>query len=64
MTLKEIPFGDHFYWKGKRYKQVIRPHAHLVTGKFTIVCALMPQGGWVDMPSGRKVKLILRIKNE
>ncbi len=59
--LRDIPYKIEFYWKGERYKQILRPKN--VTGKFTVVCVLSKKldSDWVDMPSGRIVKPCVRI---
>jgi hypothetical protein len=59
MKLKDLDYDQLFYWSGRKWKQMVRlkidpPRA------FTICCAEHPQGGWVDMPSGRNVKPIIR----
>lgn len=58
--IKDIPFVKNFYWKGKRYKQLIR--SKFPKGCFTVVCAEVGNGNseWFNMPSGRKVKPIVR----
>lgn len=60
IKLKDVPYDVGFYWKGGRYKQVIRPKRP--KGKFMVICRLEkePCSKWVDMPSGRKVKPIMR----
>lgn len=63
IALRDIPFGEKFYWKGKKWVKVIEPK-HPKGKAYKLVCAQHPQGPWVDMPSGRKVKPIIRIKNE
>ena len=59
-SIRDIPFVQNFYWKGKRYKQLIRPRKP--PGKFVIVCVESDNGNsdWFNMPSGRMVKQILR----
>ena len=66
MKLKDIDYQTEFYWKGQRYKQVIRPKKQYVKNKaFKIVCCLSPTYGepWVDMPSGREVKPVIKTVN-
>jgi len=60
-TIKNIPFAQDFYWKGKRYKQLVRPK--FPKGCFTVACVEAGCGHseWFNMPSGRKVKPIVRI---
>ena len=62
-TIKDISYKQQFYWKGVRYKQIIRPKNP--KGKFTIVCCDVSNGQseWLDMPSGRKIKPVVRCKN-
>ena len=61
MKLKDLKFKDEFYWKGTRYKQLIRPINQ--PGKFTIICTVSTgEGGWLEMPAGRNVKPIIRIE--
>ena len=61
--LKDIPYSDCFYWKGKRYKKVIRPKNPI--GAFKIYCQLSndPYLELILMPAGRNVKKILRVEN-
>lgn len=63
ITIKSIPYEQNFYWKGKRYKQLIRPK--FPKGCFTVVCVEVLNGNseWLEMPSGRKVKPIVRINH-
>lgn len=65
MIIGEIPYTTQFYWKGVRYKQVIRPKGLYGKG-FTVVCveAKSPLKPWVDMPSGRTVKPVVRCPDE
>lgn len=60
-TIKSIPYEQDFYWQGKRYRQVIRPKNP--KGKFNIIVRLAdnPCRDWLEMPSGRKVKPIVRV---
>lgn len=62
MKLKDIEYKTEFYWKGDRYKQVIRPKA--ISGKCVIVCRPKndPCGDWIDMPAGREVKPVIKFK--
>lgn len=59
--LKDIPYKTEFYWKGKRYKQFMRPKHP--TGKFTVICYLArsPDNEYIDMPSGRLIKPVVRV---
>jgi len=63
MKLKDIDYQTEFYWKGKRYKQLIRPKKP--KGKFSVVCCLSPTWGeeWVRMPGGREVKPVIKPVN-
>lgn len=63
MKLADLPFGQLFYWKGRKWKAVISPK-NPPKRAYKIVCAEHPQGEWLDMPSGRKVKPIVRVKND
>jgi hypothetical protein len=60
MKLKDIKYEGDFYWKGKRYRQVIRPK--VMPRKCIIVCCITkdPCADWVDMPAGREVKPVLK----
>ena len=60
MKLKDVPYGQDFYWKGKRYRQFIRPK--YPEGAFKVTCYQPPQGECVGMPSGRDVKPVVRAK--
>ena len=66
MKLSEIPYEADFYWKGQRYGQVIRPK-NPPSKTFIVVCRLRNDerngnfSSWVDMPSGRKVKPVIRM---
>ena len=65
MKLKDLPYECEFYWKGKRYKQMIRPKKHdEPKGAFKIVCCLSPTvfEPWVYMPSGRQVKPVVKLR--
>lgn len=59
MKLSELPFGQKFYWKGKKWKAVIAPK-NPSKKTYQIMCAEYPQGPWVKMPSGRKVKPVIK----
>lgn len=61
MRLKDIEYDVEFYWKGNRYKQVIRPKS--AKRKFVIVCRHVkePCSDWIDMPAGRKIKPVIRM---
>lgn len=63
MTLHEINFDQKFYWKGKKYKQFIRPK-NPISNSYKISCYALPQGDFEWFPSGRKVKPIVRIENK
>ncbi len=62
VLLKEIPYETQFYWKGKRYKQLIRPKQP--KGSFTIVCYPIkePFAEWVTMPAGRVIKPVVKVQ--
>jgi hypothetical protein len=62
MRLKDISYKVEFYWKGKRYRQVVRP-INPKKGVFTIACRLAESldSEWIDMPSGRKIKPVIRL---
>lgn len=64
MKLKDVPYEFDFYWKGKRYRQFIRPRPeHQPKRAFKITCYLTgEQSDYVDMPSGREVKPVVRIE--
>lgn len=59
--LRDIPYQQKFYWKGNKYKQIIRPKKP--QGKFTIICSLDndPFAEWVSMPGGRVIKPVKRV---
>ena len=61
MILGDLPFGDLFSWKGKKWQAVVAPKSPPKSA-YTIVCAQHPQGEWLKMPSGRKVKPVIRLK--
>jgi len=65
MMLKELSFETDFFWKGKRYTQVIRSKKtkRKFKGAFSVVCRLTrdPCGEWIDMPAGRKVKPVIKL---
>ena len=57
----DLKTGDLFLWKGRKYKIFLKlKHP---TKAYKIPCYEPPQGECVDMPSGRKVKPIIRITN-
>jgi len=60
MKLKDLDYNQKFYWKGKKWRQVIRLKVDPVKA-FTICCAEHPQGDWIDMPAGRIVKPVIRL---
>ncbi|WRQ13068.1 hypothetical protein [Vibrio phage vB_VpM-pA2SJ1] len=64
VKLKDTPHGSLFWWKGKKWVSLIRPKNPINPNKYEIVCGEHPQGDWVNMPANRKVKPIIRIKNE
>lgn len=63
MKLKELDYQTEFYWKGTRYRQLIRPKKP--KGKFKVTCFV--SGDWggdlIDMPSGREVKPVIKAVN-
>lgn len=61
VLLKEIPYEMQFYWKGRRYKQILRPKHK--KGSFKIVCyeINLPDGEWLSMPSGRVIKPVIKV---
>lgn len=63
MQIKDLAYETDFIWKGKRYTQFIRPKQP--KGAFTVLCypTREPDGDTVNMPSGRKVKPVLKIKD-
>lgn len=64
MKLRDTTFDVDFYWKGDRYRQVIRPK--IMPRKCSVVCRMLsePFGDWVNMPSGREVKPVIRLNKE
>jgi hypothetical protein len=64
ITIKDIPYEQQFYWKGVRYKQIIRPKNP--EGKFHIYAYDVSSGNseWLKMPSGRKIKPVTRCSSE
>jgi len=64
MILGAITYDTDFYWKGDRYKQVIRPKGLSGRG-FNVICRKkkLPFCAWVNMPSGRIVKPVMRVEN-
>lgn len=57
--LKDHPFNEVFYWKGKRYKKFFELKD---PKKCTDICCYEhPQGEPVNMPARRKVKQVVRI---
>jgi len=61
MRLGDVPYKTDFYWKGKRYHQIIRPK-NPPKKAFTVVVMLWRDhgSGWIDMPSCREVKPVVR----
>lgn len=61
-AIRDIPFTQDFYWKGKQYKQTIRPRNP--GGSFTVVCAEVgfAKMDRFNMPCGRMVEPV-RIGN-
>lgn len=59
--LKDISYETDFYWKGRKYKQLIRPKSP--KGSYSILCMIKGDyaGVFVEMPSGRQVKPIIRV---
>lgn len=60
MKLKDVPYDDDFYWKGDRYRQFVKPKK--AKGAFKVTCYQPPMGKYIQMPSGRDVKPIIRSK--
>jgi len=60
MKLKDVPYELDFYWQGNRYRQFFRPKNP--EGEFKVVCYQPTQGEYVEMPSGRDVKPVVRAK--
>lgn len=61
VSIKDIPYEQQFYWKGNKYMQVIRPQKP--RGPFVIYACDVTLGFemCVKMPSGRKVKPVVRV---
>ena len=60
IKLIDLNVGDRFYWKGEKYSVFLKiKHPK---GAYKIPCMEWPQGKTIDMPSGRKVKPIIRHK--
>jgi len=59
--LKDIPYKTEFYWKGKRYRQFMRPK--FPEGNFTVLCYLAKSydNPIVKMPGGRLIKPVVRV---
>lgn len=67
ITIRQIPYKTDFYWKGDRYTQVIRPKVLPDNLKpKNVICSKKYHisDGFFEMPLGRKVKPVIRIKNE
>jgi hypothetical protein len=62
MRLGDVPYEIDFYWKGKRYKQMVKPKR---PAKKAFTVAVMPwldfSADLIDMPSGRIVKPVVRL---
>ena len=63
IMLKQLSFNVDFFWKGKRYTQVIRPKKRKEKRLRTVICrpTRNPCGEWVEMPAGRKVKPVIKL---
>jgi hypothetical protein len=61
IRLRDIEYQTQFYWKGDRYKQVIRPKTKKKVFSVTCRRARDPMAPWVQMPSGRVVKPVVRL---
>lgn len=61
MKLRELPYEVRFYWKGKKYRQILRIK-NPPKGKFAVICQLLsnPQSKWMSFPAGRVVKPVIR----
>lgn len=58
MKISDVPIDQKFYWKGKKYKQWLKPkNMDRAYGAPVYEC---PLGDTVYMPSGRKVKPVIR----
>lgn len=64
MRIRDIPYEVGFYWKGNKYRQIIRLKE--MPRRCTVVCAIVGDmdGDWVDMPSGRLVKPVITLKSQ
>ena len=64
ITIREIPYNVDFYWKGDRWRQFVRAKVLPSMPKPRIVTCykLYEQTGYVDMPLGRKVKPVIKLK--
>ena len=61
ISIKDIPYEQNFYWKGAKYRQIIRPKKP--RGPFVIYACDVTKmdSSYVKMPSGRKVKPVVRV---
>ena len=60
VKLIDLKVSDRFYWKGKKY-QIFLKIKH-PKGAYKIPCFDWPMPGEIiDMPSGRKVKPVVRL---
>lgn len=64
ITIRQIPFNVDFYWKGERYKQCIRMKNPKTKSKVLCYKTHDQYSGYFEMPMGRIIKPIIRIKNE
>lgn len=63
ITIRQISYETDFYWKGERYKQVIRMKDPKSKAKIICRKARDPCSDYVEMPPGRVIKPVIRIKN-
>jgi hypothetical protein len=63
-SIKELSYEQNFYWQGTQYRQVIRPKRPRGPFKIYACDVTLSNYNAVEMPSGRKVKPVLRIFNE
>ena len=62
MRLGDLDYANKFWWKGDKYTQFMRPKNP--PGRFSVICYKTndPSGEYTDMPAGRKVKPVIRLK--
>ena len=60
MKLREVRFGDVFFFKGNKYQAVISPKKMDREKNYYIVCAQYPQGAWVRIMADDDVKPVFR----